>query len=1829
VYDKYYKFTVKTNESGDYMIFGVPLGSQTIFLDVDLSDIGCFSLSPQDLIQAGQATETQVDGSRFKTSTNLNELPQVKTLNKIVDIAPLWGDTNVCQLGITRVDFDLTTEASVSINPTAVFMGSVVSTTDDDALRVSCKPRNNTGNLCELISGPGQILSIRQTIFTDELGLPILEEHKLPSDGKVIDGDGSYLVNIPMNLDYIYTNEFGEQAISNDPKIGIPTKAKYRFKFKWENEGGLQSDFLRANYFVPNIKEHGWNTSSYVSDPLKTGTVQTLTGTLQPLTTISIVQVGGPGSLINPVLTNVDSFTVFIAPNFNSPVSGLVPYNGDPLTSITGLGLTNTIVLNIIPTDPTLPSSVTYTGVGTTPNPVTFSIPGGPISFYYGPLGNGGIVFDETINVSSYSVSVGSPPSSWTPYYGDSQVITVQSPNDYVLITPTFIDPLQPAVVTYKQYNQEYFDLLKSYSFSLDWDDYVDPQSAINCEDTFYQFHYNKVYTTAMFLDRYKNGVGRAKHLGIKEIDNRSCKSTVNTFPVNDIIRNFDFLFFVFNILMTILTFPILVLLFIAHFIAWIWPVLKYLLIFLGIYLVYLGVDMAIDLVYYILSLTNFNVGGPIISIGTILQIIKQALVALFYIAAGIAFIIFTAKYLIKIENFPRIGLPMLSYPDCTTCDCQCGNADFSEANNLDSNSVNQGITDAQSQVDGVEVPEGIPTSATTSSSFLAPIGQLASLSYTHPNGIQPDDQATPYSGPFYNENCYPGICDDDNNYEYWQCAYKSLSYSIGQDQIGNGVLAAAELSYKRLITGSESLDVGNDTIGIPDKNFLHAPVSILFSAAKDGGDSWRFFGKPYTETYAQKLNEFNLRQKYFDGVNKIKATFNKPQNQNTYHEDQVLVLLAKSGTKNQIGIGKPFSFQDGKLSLCNPNITGTTFFNGSSFTNTNQFGNGAVTGTTATGGTITVNYANPSNFNANYSPSPQYTITYTGDTEDFLKYPVDIEYFQIIEGYTYSDFINQADFTLPNAIKFPSKYLRHDSIFIYYDENDCSIYTTPYDYFTQNNVIEGFPQYSQYEILIIARGVDPHSPPQTNEYDLSIIFGKNYGQGPIVSGEFYLNIPIQGYPSGVKPKSHIVPDNNTAPNLYFKAYNFTISDTYTVSGVTCNQFSGFTSVLPYYYLCPDDSALPTASYIGAPGFQPISSLAPNGHTILAGSPNRGLLLPTISYQVPSQSTPNYYFAGGSMTISNSSSSPTYPSMTNTFPYNKDAFCGSLNYLQKYAVYSPAYYRYNPAPINYTVNQAPGGDQYIVMRSDRLPTSTRTQNGTYGNTGYALHQNDNFTYYQPGSQASPTIGVAPDPSAGQAVYDESQQVQGLTETLNCENMVPLKCYQDSGTSISVNPNCEIPSDRMIQGCYCLLNKDYIAEYPEDARLFLEWKTRFTITFAACRGVFAQTFQNNWINGVLYMFSFNKSTTYSLTEPDEPQYNYCKDTIIFNQLNNGFYYRSSPWNSTTNQFIGVDSPPPNPLWPQQVVDELPGLGYNNKRIQFPTTIMDMGPREEFISQICNDSNFDGYLVDQIKSTSYQDNSDLIQMGFISRLLNSTVRDQMLPISGPGGDTEGKGIIQFFNSNRRADRIDGDFAQALSINSEWKVKPYINENYPDNFLFIGEDNADRPVFGIFFSSSTEEYSYRRNLSFGLDVYTSNCGGVYSYYGYPSDQVVPHYRWRISGPTSNIFGTENNNWNTNVLPSGGFFSKEYQNLDFNTDPYFRTAPNPNPQSLENFGFITNFDSIGDPQPNVIGANPQIVNGQPTESILVGAPFFFYFGLNNGNTAVDKFVKLYLNLD
>ena len=263
IYDKYYKYNAVTNSSGDYMIFGVPVGSHTIVVDIDLSDIGEFSLSPQDLIRMGRATENQVDGTKFRASTNLGELPQIVSFKRTIEIEPLWGQPEICNLGITRTDFDLTGEANIDIRPTAIFMGSIISDTDSNAIRANNKPTRDSGFLCNVTTGPGEILAIRQTIQHDSNGRPILESYGLEGGGTIIDEKGTWMVDVPMNLDYYITNEFGEQVLSPDPTKGIPTKGKYRFKVKWSQSPSESSSTKRAYYLVPNIKD--WRTDKQES----------------------------------------------------------------------------------------------------------------------------------------------------------------------------------------------------------------------------------------------------------------------------------------------------------------------------------------------------------------------------------------------------------------------------------------------------------------------------------------------------------------------------------------------------------------------------------------------------------------------------------------------------------------------------------------------------------------------------------------------------------------------------------------------------------------------------------------------------------------------------------------------------------------------------------------------------------------------------------------------------------------------------------------------------------------------------------------------------------------------------------------------------------------------------------------------------------------------------------------------------------------------------------------------------------------------------------------------------------------------------------------------------------------------------------------------------------------------------------------------------------------------------------------------------------------------------------------------------------------------------
>ena len=256
VFEKYYKYTAKTNSSGDFMIWGVPLGEQQLHIDVDLSDIGCFSLRPDDFIRQGVGVDSFKNSYAFKASNDLDSLPQIISFDKTVDVSPFWGNVDLCQIGITRTDFDLSNEG-VKIEPKAYLLGSSFTEEGNKSVNKNCSPRSGMGNKCSLITQETKVEVLRFSNRNDANGKPILEFYELEED---VDESGSFMISVPMNMEYVYTNEFGENEVTNDPNKGVPTSACYRFRISSKNESLGRVRQIGA-YLVPNIREYATSGS--------------------------------------------------------------------------------------------------------------------------------------------------------------------------------------------------------------------------------------------------------------------------------------------------------------------------------------------------------------------------------------------------------------------------------------------------------------------------------------------------------------------------------------------------------------------------------------------------------------------------------------------------------------------------------------------------------------------------------------------------------------------------------------------------------------------------------------------------------------------------------------------------------------------------------------------------------------------------------------------------------------------------------------------------------------------------------------------------------------------------------------------------------------------------------------------------------------------------------------------------------------------------------------------------------------------------------------------------------------------------------------------------------------------------------------------------------------------------------------------------------------------------------------------------------------------------------------------------------------------------------
>ena len=240
IYDKYWKYSTVTNNAGDYMLFGVPSGNQQIHIDMDLSDIGILSQKPRDFEYKGYNLTLFDNANQFKESTNLDGLAQIFSQNQSVFVYPFWGDADNGIAAITRSDVQI----QYKFEPTCVFMGCIVSDNEGHAIGHRCSPSEDSGLNTQLVAGNGTIEMIRKT--TDGL----VEEFQIQGN-QLIDEDGVWCYQIPMNLDYIGTDEYGNIAPTDNPNKGIPTRAQVRFRFSKTEMGDEGFSRHTAKYLVP------------------------------------------------------------------------------------------------------------------------------------------------------------------------------------------------------------------------------------------------------------------------------------------------------------------------------------------------------------------------------------------------------------------------------------------------------------------------------------------------------------------------------------------------------------------------------------------------------------------------------------------------------------------------------------------------------------------------------------------------------------------------------------------------------------------------------------------------------------------------------------------------------------------------------------------------------------------------------------------------------------------------------------------------------------------------------------------------------------------------------------------------------------------------------------------------------------------------------------------------------------------------------------------------------------------------------------------------------------------------------------------------------------------------------------------------------------------------------------------------------------------------------------------------------------------------------------------------------------------------------------------
>jgi|GEM_PF-819509 len=288
VYKKYYKYTALTNDSGDYMIFGVPIGTQTVHLSVDITDIGKYSMSPASMINAGYSPNLFTkNASAVKPAIDLTDLPNIETQEITANIIPFWGDTTNFEIGITQLNFRIKAilSSSFTIFGTTMTMGLYdifgnpnASTTNSGFYSLSDSDNDIQNNMdIRTYRTANPIISV----FTYTTDVPIVVNINGDIDIDWVNADpnsqireldkteyveyntnGDFLLNIPCNRVKVITSPTGEKTVVDDSSTsGVFTKFFGMILIKYPDLTDLPENSSWSTHYNgdhPQYKARGW-----------------------------------------------------------------------------------------------------------------------------------------------------------------------------------------------------------------------------------------------------------------------------------------------------------------------------------------------------------------------------------------------------------------------------------------------------------------------------------------------------------------------------------------------------------------------------------------------------------------------------------------------------------------------------------------------------------------------------------------------------------------------------------------------------------------------------------------------------------------------------------------------------------------------------------------------------------------------------------------------------------------------------------------------------------------------------------------------------------------------------------------------------------------------------------------------------------------------------------------------------------------------------------------------------------------------------------------------------------------------------------------------------------------------------------------------------------------------------------------------------------------------------------------------------------------------------------------------------------------------------------